>query len=132
MDENGPGRSSSKDEGKTDLAEDRTHWAEDRTVLANERTFGGWIRTGLASVGVGLGFQALFSKADNIYLAKGGASVFVAIGIAIFILSFLSARRVLRRLEAHAAEPIPRSNLAVICVALCLGAALLGVLLWLL
>ena len=39
------------------LAESRTDLAEDRTVLANERTFAGWVRTGLATVGIGLGLD---------------------------------------------------------------------------
>lgn len=117
---------------RTELAESRTAWAEDRTLLANERTFAGWIRTGLASVGVGLGFQALFARAENIYLAKAGASVFVVIGVAIFLMSFLAARRVIRRLEAHSAEPIPRSRLGGVAIALSAGAAMLGILLWLL
>ncbi|MBB3991179.1 DUF202 domain-containing protein [Croceicoccus naphthovorans] len=45
-----------------DHAERKTDLAEDRTLLANERTFAGWVRTGLASVGIGLGFHALFEK----------------------------------------------------------------------
>ena len=38
--------------GRLDLAQDRTDLAEDRTVLAHERSFAGWVRTGMASVGI--------------------------------------------------------------------------------
>ncbi|RYF18599.1 MAG: DUF202 domain-containing protein, partial [Oxalobacteraceae bacterium] len=44
---------------RTELAQDRTDFAEDRTVLAHERSFASWMRTGMASVGIGLGFNAL-------------------------------------------------------------------------
>ncbi|WP_394227872.1 DUF202 domain-containing protein [Paracoccus marcusii] len=45
---------------KDQPAEDRTDLAEDRTILAVERTFSGWIRTGLATVAVAIGMQAVF------------------------------------------------------------------------
>jgi len=35
------------------LEQSRTDLSEDRTLLASERNFGNWVRTGLASVGVG-------------------------------------------------------------------------------
>ncbi|HEY9553776.1 DUF202 domain-containing protein [Allosphingosinicella sp.] len=40
--------------------------AEDRTVLANERTFAGWVRTGLATIAIGLGFSALFRQMEPV------------------------------------------------------------------
>ena len=67
-----------------DLAEQRTDWAEDRTIQANERTFAGWMRTGLASVGLGLGFQAIFRATEPTWAAKSVATIFICIGIFIF------------------------------------------------
>ena len=70
---------------RTDWAERRTDWAEDRTIMANERTFAGWMRTGLAAVGIGLGFHALFGRLEPAWLLKALASAFVVAAIAIFI-----------------------------------------------
>ena len=61
---------SEKSNGKTGLAEDRTDLAEDRTLMANERTFTGWMRTGLACLGLALGFQAVFGKIEPVWLPK--------------------------------------------------------------
>lgn len=69
---------------RTDLAEDRTKLAEDRTVLAHERSFAGWMRTGMASVGIGLGFNALFRTIDPQWVPKTVATAFLAIAIFIF------------------------------------------------
>ena len=55
---------------KNVLAEDRTDLAEDRTLLANERTFSGWARTAMASIGIGIGFNALFAKVEPSWVAK--------------------------------------------------------------
>ena len=42
----------------------RTNLAEDRTILANERTFAGWMRTSLAAIAIGVGFNALFARLE--------------------------------------------------------------------
>ncbi len=98
QDETGPSR--------TELAEERTEWAEDRTLLANERTFAGWMRTGLAAVGVGVGFHALFGKLEPPYLARIIATVFVLAGVFVFITAARNASKVCARLSAHAARPL--------------------------
>lgn len=126
------GKNDSNSGSSQELAEDRTNWAEDRTVLANERTFAGWMRTGLASVGVGLGFRALFRATDQIILAKMTASVFIAIGLMIFYLAWRSSCTLTDRLNSHAAEPIQDSRLGWIAGSFSLGAILLGIVLWLL
>ena len=89
-----------------ELAAERTDWAEDRTLLANERTFAGWMRTGLAAVGIGAGFQALFGKLEPAFLARGIATVFVLAGVFIFVVAARSANRVCARLHSHAAHPL--------------------------
>ena len=73
--------------GKNDLAEDRTDLAEDRTLLANERTFSGWARTALASIGIGIGFNALFKPVEPTWVAKAIATLFLLLA------AFLAARR---------------------------------------
>ena len=119
-------------EQRTELAEDRTDWAEDRTMLANERTFAGWMRTGLAAVGIGLGFQAVFRQAENTILAKSTASLFVAIGLFIFICAYQSAKATIERMECHSAEPLPQRHMRTITILFALGAIMLGIVLWLL
>ena len=94
-----------------DLASARTDLAEDRTVLANERTFAGWMRTGLAAVGIGLGCNALFGKMAPDWLPKLIATGFIISGVIIFYLAERSACKVLHRLDPHSIEPLRRVNL---------------------
>jgi putative membrane protein len=61
-----------KDSGE--LAADRTDLAEDRTVLAHERSFASWLRTGLASVAIAVGFNALFRTMEPDWMAKAIAT----------------------------------------------------------
>jgi len=90
---------------RDDLAEDRTDWAEDRTLMANERTFAGWMRTGLAAVGVGLGFNALFAKLEPAWTGKVIATCFILTGIFVFVAAERNADRVTDRMESHKACP---------------------------
>lgn len=109
-----------------DLAQDRTKWAEDRTLLANERTFAGWMRTGLAAVGIGAGFQALFGKLDPAYLARAIATVFVLAGIFIFVMAARNANQVC----AHAAKPLGGVRVNVIAALFSLASVALLVGIW--
>ena len=120
------------DADKQQLARDRTDWAEDRTLLANERTFAGWMRTGLASCAVGLGFHAIFGKSEPLWLAKAGATLFIVIALLIFHAAWRSAGRLHDRLDGHAAEPIERGNLGRLAGLFSLGAVVLAIVLWLL
>ena len=126
---------SDEDESKRDsqeLARDRTDWAEDRTLLANERTFAGWMRTGLASCGIGLGFHAIFGKTEPTWLAKSGATLFIVIALLIFYAAWRAACRLHERLDGHAAEPVERGNLGLLAALFSSGAVVLAVVLWLL
>ena len=114
----------------TALAQDRTDWAEDRTVLANERTFAGWMRTGMACIGIGIAINAIYGKIDEAWIPKSTSTAFIAIGIVIFNIAYSKACKLLERLDANAAEPIPRSNMKLICYALTAAAILLAVVLW--
>jgi putative membrane protein len=68
--------------------------------MANERTFAGWMRTGLAAVAVGLGFQALFEKMQPAWVPKAIATAFLLMGILVFV---LAERNAAPRAQAAAA-----------------------------
>ena len=101
-------------EKRTELADERTDLAEDRTVMANERTFAGWLRTGLAAVGIGLGFNALFSKLSPPWAPKLIATVFMGVGVFIFYAAQRQAAAVLKRLETHESAPVSGKYVRVI------------------
>ncbi|GGD14524.1 hypothetical protein GCM10011342_24150 [Aquisalinus flavus] len=115
-----------------DLAMRRTEWAEDRTLLANERTFAAWLQAGITSVGLGLGFQALFKSVEPTWLAKTIATIFILIGVLVFISAFYNACDILRRMKSHSAKPLPRRNLGIITFLFVLGSTALTIVLWLL
>ncbi len=117
-------------ENRTDLAENRTDFAEDRTMLANERTFAGWIRTGVASAVLGLGFQAIFRATEPTWLARLGASVFVVIALAVFFLAYRKSCKVVKQMESHSAEPLSHIEYRWIASLFGAGTLILGVLLW--
>ncbi|NNC73459.1 MAG: DUF202 domain-containing protein [Sphingomonadaceae bacterium] len=103
-------------ENRTELADERTDLAEDRTLMANERTFAGWMRTGLAAVGIGLGFNALFGRLEPWWLPRGIATAFILIGIFIFYAAQRRGRKVLDRLQSHNAEPLGGVNLLAVAI----------------
>lgn len=91
---------------RTGLAEDRTDLAEDRTVLAHERSFAGWLRTGMAAVGIALGFNALFGAMEPTWAPKLIATMFLVIAIGIFISAERRACRIIDRLDAHKVDSV--------------------------
>lgn len=115
---------------KTELARERTYWAEDRTILASERTFAAWMRTGLSSVAVGLAVQAIFYESQPTWLAKLGATLFVIIGIVVFMFAFRSARYVLSRLESQSTNPVSKTGMSLIAILFVLASLFLDVILW--
>jgi len=116
---------------RTDWAEERTHWAEDRTLMANERTFAGWIRTGLAAVGIGLGFHAIFGKLEPAWLPRAIATAFILIGVVIFFLAQKNGRAAHERLSSHDAAPVKRMNMLLVALLMSAGSAALAVGVWL-
>lgn len=115
---------------KDELANQRTDLAEDRTVLANERTFAGWMRTGLAAVGIGVGFNALFDEMEPSWLPRAIASCFILAGLTIFYLADRSSCAVLERLDAHAVKPLKRMNLRLVSAIVSAGAVVLLLGIW--
>jgi len=117
---------------RTDWAEQRTDWAEDRTIMANERTFAGWMRTGLAAVGIGLGFHALFGKLEPAWLPKLLATLFILVAIGIFIAAQARAVSVAKRLECHHVRPMRGMTLRLIAAALVGASGGLAAAIWML
>ncbi len=99
---------------KEKLAEDRTNMAEDRTVLANERTFAGWLRTGFAAVGIGLGFHVLFQAMEPKWVPKAIATAFLLAGIYVIVVAERRACAVLDRLDTHKVTELRPMNLKIV------------------
>lgn len=112
------------------LAVSRTDMAEDRTVLANERTFAGWVRTGLATIAIGLGFSALFRQMEPVWVPKAIATGFLLIGIFVFISSERRACQVLERLKVHEVKTAPRLNIEFVSWGMVIGTSALIAALW--
>jgi putative membrane protein len=97
--------------------------AEDRTILANERTFAGWMRTSLACVAIGVGFNALLKSMEPLWIPRVIATAYLLLSIGVIILAERRAAAVSRRLSPHvveAAEPVNLRLLAVV-ISLCSG-----------
>ena len=110
-----------------ELAESRTDLAEDRTILANERTFAGWIRTGLASVGIGLGFHALFNMLQPSWIPRAIATVFLLMGVFVFAVAARRACAVLRRFTPHQVRTFRTINIRLMTAMMSLATlALIG------
>ena len=99
---------------KDKLAEDRTDLAEDRTILANERTFAGWIRTGFAAVGIGLGFQVLFKAMQPAWVPKAIATAFLLTGAYVIVVAERRATAVMERFDKNEAAELRPINLKVV------------------
>ena len=99
---------------RDELAESRTRLAEDRTVLANERTFAGWLRTGFAAIGIGLGFHVLFQAMEPKWVPKTIATAFLLAGIYIIVVAERRACRVLDKIDTHKVAELGAINLKVV------------------
>lgn len=118
------------DATKNGLAEDRTDLAEDRTLLANERTFSGWARTAMASIGIGIGFNALFQPVELTWVAKAIATLFILLGIFLVIAAERRACGGQTRLTAHKVEDVRTTNFKIMATAITVGASALIVAFW--
>jgi len=119
-------------EKRNELANERTEMAEDRTIMANERTFAGWARTGMAAMGIALGFNALFGRLEPSWIPKAIASGFLLIAITIFVSAYLRAKALFERLETHSVNRISHRNLIIVTCAMIAGASALIVCVWML
>lgn len=112
--------------------DEKTDLAEDRTLLASERTFAGWMRTSLGSIGIAVGFHALFGTMEPRWVPQGIASLFLALAVMIAWGAVRRASTLHRRLSPHLAETARPMNLAGIAAAVSAGAAALAAAFWLL
>jgi putative membrane protein len=113
-------------------AQERTDLAEDRTVLANERTFASWFRTGFAAVAIGLAFQALFLRMEPSWVPRAIATLFVCLGMFLFVAAERRACKVLSRLSAHQVNAFNHGRLRLMMIVANAGAAALIAAMWLL
>lgn len=112
--------------------EERTALARERNRLANERTFLSWIRTGLAIVGGGFVMIRLlsFQYVAHQLLAQWIGGLLFALGIAIFILSFVDYRSSSRKLHVdngYAGSVCTISVISLILVAVSIGLFLVAI-----
>lgn len=117
-------------EDRTDKAVERTRLAEDRTLLANERTFAGWARTAMASIGLGLGFQALFKTTEPTWIAKLIATLFIALGVFIVWAAWQRASQVLERKSENEVSLMRPGRMLVMAIGTSLGGVALVAALW--
>lgn len=112
------------------LAEDRTALAKDRTLLAHERSFASWVRTGLASLGIGLGFGALFKPLEPTWIAKAIASIFLLIAIFVFLSASRRACAVIGRIQAHQIVELKPMRIRLLAWTLVAATMALGIAMW--
>ncbi len=113
-----------------DLAEERTDWAEDRTILANERTFAGWMRTGMASLAIAVGLNAVFRDLEPKWVAKSVATIFILLALYIFWAAQKTARETLDRLNKREAAAQPSRRMTKLWIVFTIGAIGIGGVLW--
>jgi putative membrane protein len=113
-------------------SEQRTDLAEDRTILANERTFASWFRTGFAAVGIGLGFQALFVRMEPSWVPRVIATLFLLLGIFLFVAAERRACEVFGHLKAHEVKGFGNARLRLMTIAASAGVLALIAAMWLL
>ena len=118
------------DADRNELAETRTSLAEDRTILAHERSFAGWVRTGMAAVGIGLGFNALFKELQPAWVPKAIASTFLLIAIFIFWSAQRRACGILSRLDAHKIRALKSVKIRLMTAALVAATTALLAAIW--
>lgn len=116
---------------RTDLAQNRTELAEDRTVLAHERSFAGWVRTGMAAVGLGLGFNALFRTMEPSWMPKAIATSFLLTAIYVFVSAERRARTIIAKLEPHNVTVLRPMRIRLLARGLAAASAALVAALWL-
>ena len=105
------------------LAAQRTDLAEDRTILANERTFAGWFRTGMAAIGIAVGFGALYRDLEPVWVPKAVGTALLLVAAYIFIAADRRACAVMNRLDTHEIKAFSPMNLRLLTV-ICVGSAL--------
>jgi putative membrane protein len=108
----------------------RDELAEDRTILANERTFASWMRTSLACVAIGVGFQGLFRSMEPAWVGRSIATGFLLLAVLVIILAERRAASFLRRSSAYLIVEATAMNLRLLTGLVSLGAVALILAIW--
>jgi putative membrane protein len=111
-------------DARESLAEDRTNWAHERTRLAKERTFAAWLRTGLATAGLGILVVKAMPSVEPRWLVRALGVMFVSTGGIVFLLGFRTYYGILRKLEKEGVEGTPAWFIGALTVVLALGSVL--------
>lgn len=114
----------------SDETASRNELAEDRTILANERTFASWMRTSLACIAIGIGFERLFRELSPAWLPRAIATGFLLLAILVIVLAERRAATVLRRLSAHTVATARVMNLRLFMILVSSGAVALIAAIW--
>jgi putative membrane protein len=90
------------------------------------------MRTGMAAVGIGLGFNALFRSLEPDWVAKAIATAFLLVAIYIFLSADRRARRILDNLDAHSVSALKPMRIRLLSWLLSLATLALTGAIWLL
>jgi putative membrane protein len=107
----------------------RTRLAEDRTVLANERTYTAWVRTGLAALAAGVGFEKFLSGEMPEPIIRAIAVLLILFSLCAFFLAIWHYSHLGLKLKNTEVRTPPIRSLVVLTAALCVAAllALVGI-----
>lgn len=128
-----PGSKTARNMRNTDSGESdaRTRLAEDRTVLANERTYTAWVRTGLAALAAGVGFEKFLRGAMPDAIVRTIAVILIVFSCCAFFLAIWHYTHLGLKLKVAEIRTPPIKSLIVLTAALCLASilALIGIVL---
>lgn len=107
----------------------RNRLAEDRTVLANERTYTAWVRTGLAALAAGVGFEKFLVGALPEPIIRAVAVILILFSFCAFFLAIWHYTHLGLKLSNAEIRTPPIKSLIVLTAALCLASvlALIGI-----
>ena len=107
-----------------DETEVRTRLAEDRTVLANERTYSAWVRTGLAALAAGVGFEKFLTGAMPDWIVRAVAAILILFSFCAFFLAIWHYTHLGLKLKKAEIRMLPIKSLMLLTAALCLASLL--------
>lgn len=99
-------------------------------MLAHERSFASWLRTGMASVGIGVGFNALFRTLDPAWVPKAIATAFLLVAIFTFLSAERRASSAISRLRPHKVAALKPVRVRLLAWFLTIITAALGAAIW--
>lgn len=109
--------------------ETRNRLAEDRTVLANERTYTAWVRTGLAALAAGVGFEKFLVGTLPDWILRTIAVILILFSFSAFFLAIWHYTHLGLKLKNAEIRTPPIKSLMLLTAGLCLASllALLGI-----